>query len=606
MTDLITGFTVDVNAVVHATDVNLSTPSLVYNLDHDGFSGFVLDEHIAHSGVTIVAGGILSGGGTIAANRTISLANSDIDHGSISGLDGDDHTQYHNDSRAQTWLDGNHNTSYDHNDISLNTTHRTSNGTDHSYLDQDVTTTSNPDFNGIDVNDVINVGDVNISSPSLIYGLSHNSFADLTTGDPHTQYPLLAGRAGGQTLYGGNAANDDITIEGTSHATKTTSYVLLNPSGGNVGIGTSSPGMSLDVYGTVGIGANSYDNADLNFWGNGVRNLISISRSDNTQIGYLRTNGWGDFIFSRSLGIGYDISNQATASNLLVNGKVGIGTSSPQSILDIQAPSSALKLTSTTGTNSAYIKIINTAGDFYIGRDTSTAGLFGGSAYASALFSTGAYPMEFWTNSARRMSITSSGNIGINTSTFGTSAAKVLAIGNGTAPSSSPADCVQIYAEDVSSSSELKVRDEAGNITVLSANVEEYPEDMEPSKTYPYVTMHENVYLGTTTYIAQARMAELVQELAWKAKLLDKDKYIIKHVPMDPSRIEDWDKEQLDWADKYVQEVNEYNIQMESLRMRIADANDANDLAELKKERDDKKKPEQKIKIRPKWLKKAG
>jgi len=43
-----------------------------------------------------------------------------------------------------------------------------------------------------------------------------------------------------------------------------------------------------------------------------------------------------------------------------------------------------------------------------------------------------------------------------------------FAIFNGTAPSSSVTDGVQLYAQDVSSSSELKVRDEAGNITTLS------------------------------------------------------------------------------------------------------------------------------------------
>jgi len=60
------------------------------------------------------------------------------------------------------------------------------------------------------------------------------------------------------------------------------------------------------------------------------------------------------------------------------------------------------------------------------------------------------------------------GNLGLGQTSFGTSAAKVLAIGNGTAPSTSIADGVQLYAEDVTSSSELKVRDEAGNITTLS------------------------------------------------------------------------------------------------------------------------------------------
>src|SRR5690606_16988885 len=69
--------------------------------------------------------------------------------------------------------------------------------------------------------------------------------------------------------------------------------------------------------------------------------------------------------------------------------------------------------------------------------------------------------------------INSSGNLGLGTTTFGTDAAKVLAIGNGTAPSDSPADMVQLYAidaddGDASSTSELYVRDEDGNATNLS------------------------------------------------------------------------------------------------------------------------------------------
>jgi len=48
--------------------------------------------------------------------------------------------------------------------------------------------------------------------------------------------------ADGYTLYGNDGANEDLTLEGTSHATKTTSYVILQPTGGNVGIGTTTPG----------------------------------------------------------------------------------------------------------------------------------------------------------------------------------------------------------------------------------------------------------------------------------------------------------------------------------------------------------------------------
>lgn len=60
------------------------------------------------------------------------------------------------------------------------------------------------------------------------------------------------------------------------------------------------------------------------------------------------------------------------------------------------------------------------------------------------------------------------GNLLLGDVLVGTSGVSVLVIKNGTIPSTSPADAIQLYAEDVSSSSELKVRDEAGNISVLS------------------------------------------------------------------------------------------------------------------------------------------
>ena len=44
---------------------------------HDSLSGFVADEHIAHSGVTITAGDGLTGGGTIEATRTLNEVGGD-------------------------------------------------------------------------------------------------------------------------------------------------------------------------------------------------------------------------------------------------------------------------------------------------------------------------------------------------------------------------------------------------------------------------------------------------------------------------------------------------------------------------------------------------
>lgn len=49
--------------------------------------------------------------------------------------------------------------------------------------------------------------------------IDHGSIAGLSD-DDHAQYALLAGRVGGQTLNGGNAASETLTLTSTAHATK--------------------------------------------------------------------------------------------------------------------------------------------------------------------------------------------------------------------------------------------------------------------------------------------------------------------------------------------------------------------------------------------------
>jgi hypothetical protein len=49
------------------------------NIIHDNLSGFLANEHIDHTTVSISAGTGLTGGGTIAANRTISIATGGVD-----------------------------------------------------------------------------------------------------------------------------------------------------------------------------------------------------------------------------------------------------------------------------------------------------------------------------------------------------------------------------------------------------------------------------------------------------------------------------------------------------------------------------------------------
>ena len=167
--------------------------------------------------------------------------------------------------------------------------------------------------------------------------------------DDHSIYALLAGRAGGQTLYGGNAANEDITIEPTSHATKTTAYVLLAPSGGNVGIGTT-PGGKLHVKGTdypiakferdagsATIGTWSVQDLTVTTTGTPGTNDMAIGQLFNfgsTNIARIlaqqggTAGQYGNLIFQTANG-----ATPATVMVLKDSGNVGIGTTSPDRLL---------------------------------------------------------------------------------------------------------------------------------------------------------------------------------------------------------------------------------------------------------------------------------
>lgn len=74
-----------------------------------------------------------------------------------------------------------------------------------------------------------NDGAPSITGSVITGAIDHNSLANLTTGDPHTQYALLAGRSGGQTIIGGTAAFDNLTLRTTSDAAK--GYIFFGNAG---------------------------------------------------------------------------------------------------------------------------------------------------------------------------------------------------------------------------------------------------------------------------------------------------------------------------------------------------------------------------------------
>jgi len=112
-------------------------------------------------------------------------------------------------------------------------------------------------------------------------------------------------------IYGTDVANGDISIEGTIHATKTTSKVLIQPTGGTVGIGFVSPLSTLCIDGGLHVGGES-DAGDNNLFIDGT------AQEPNFTMGFQGTN-WrieadGDAEFENMF-----IRGGLTVSELIIN-----------------------------------------------------------------------------------------------------------------------------------------------------------------------------------------------------------------------------------------------------------------------------------------------
>jgi|GEM_PF-3297812 len=118
---------------------------------------------------------------------------------------------------------------------------------------------------------------------------AHSGLSGLVGSDDHTQYALLTGRVGGQTLIGGANAGEDLTLQSTGNATK--GDVLINPNGGNVGIGSSLPNATLSISKTFAPGPSN-------------RNLGLSTTVTGSSASYNNTTGLSSFLSVESTGVG--------------------------------------------------------------------------------------------------------------------------------------------------------------------------------------------------------------------------------------------------------------------------------------------------------------
>ena len=171
-------------------------------------------------------------------------------------------------------------------------------------------------------------------------------------------------------------------------------YRMSIDGSGNVGIGTTSPSYPLTISAVTANTAfyNTFSNAANRNW------AIAFG------IGSL-----GDFnIMSSNAEGGNPISAGTSRLNIQSNGNVGIGTTSPASILQIQEATPIFTLNQTTGNSNQGI-YFNINGTNY-GRITNNAAT-GLMTIQNGLNSGDGYSIRFITDGSERLRITSSGNV---------------------------------------------------------------------------------------------------------------------------------------------------------------------------------------------------
>ncbi|MDD5721539.1 MAG: hypothetical protein PHT16_03840, partial [Candidatus Pacebacteria bacterium] len=165
----------------------------------------------------------------------------------------------------------------------------------------------------------------------------------------------------GNTINGNSTASGNLTLDSTSNTTK--GYILLNPTGGNVGIGTTAPAKALHVIGFSTIDSSGTDGGgtlDLKSYANGL-DVLRIYRGA-TYVGSLSTANSDFNIIAQGTNRNVVLTPNGTGYTLL-NGNVGIGTTTPGAKLEVNSAftdpgvgkiglTSNLTITASSGTNS--------------------------------------------------------------------------------------------------------------------------------------------------------------------------------------------------------------------------------------------------------------
>jgi hypothetical protein len=268
-----------------------------------------------------------------------------------------------------------------------------------------------------------------------------------------TSHTILGGQGGNALFVGQYATTFAAWLQSSfTNPTTATYNLVLQPLGGNVGIGTASPGAKLDVVGNASFGAAittgtglSTGDAQLEVGGNRSGNgpaymdLHAVAGGD-FSARVLRTGGTNGNMEIANAGTGVltIATNGTEKMRVESGGNVGIGTTAPTTIFHVQQNNAA-----NIGMRTRQLSTTQFAGAGLLCNGPVSSGAQGGTAFyhynrntggtngalAMAQFDeTGAFQRSlaeyyyqeqawiFYTNSNERFRIDNAGNVGIGTS----------------------------------------------------------------------------------------------------------------------------------------------------------------------------------------------
>ena len=99
------------------------------------------------------------------------------------------------------------------------------------------------------ISSISNTGTLTLptSTDTLVGRATTDTLTNKTLTSPTINTPTIGTSAIVPVVYGGSAANADLTLEGTSSATKASSYVIVQPTGGSMVIGGSTGEYELEL-----------------------------------------------------------------------------------------------------------------------------------------------------------------------------------------------------------------------------------------------------------------------------------------------------------------------------------------------------------------------